>query len=246
MLIQPDAKEVRLDFSEEVAILMGESATRVTVHKDVLTSSSGFFRAACGGSWKESKEKSISLPETTEEIFMIYVGWLYTGNAEVYDEDEHQDLPKASETVRSDVFDIGFDNIVDSYILGDFLDDESFCNALIDNLMLLSLFTKTLPDRASIGKYWAQLPQGSGIRRLLVDLEVSYGETDCLSSDNRHWPYDYLIELVKAYGTDRGTDGKARQPEEREKCYYHRHSEGSPKCACGFTNPTAGPQGRNE
>lgn len=60
-----------------VTINIGEDKTPFEVHKDLLSSSSGYFRAAFEGEFRESLEKCIPLVETTKKQFEDFLDWLY-------------------------------------------------------------------------------------------------------------------------------------------------------------------------
>lgn len=60
-----------------VTINIGEDKTPFEVRKDLLSSSSGYLRAAFEGEFRESSEKCIPLVETTKKQFEDFLDWLY-------------------------------------------------------------------------------------------------------------------------------------------------------------------------
>ena len=106
----------RWDYAEEIVIFIGDKAKRFVIHKNVVCSTSSFFKAACGGTWKESKEKAIKLPEVDEDANLAY------------------SIVHAAKRVGA----AAFDAILKSYILGDFFDDKRFYNALVNKALLIS------------------------------------------------------------------------------------------------------------
>jgi hypothetical protein len=64
----------------------GENQETFDVHESLITSHSLFFKKAMSGSWKESEDRVIKLPEDDPEIFNVYVHHLYTGSVAVIPE----------------------------------------------------------------------------------------------------------------------------------------------------------------
>ena len=221
--------EARFDFSDDVVLLVGETAKRIVVHENILCSSSEFFKAAAASPWKELVEKMIALPEIAENVFMIYVSWLYVDGLDVFDSSKHNDLAAASD--HSEAAQSSFRNILESYILGDFLGDKKFPNSLLDKLIEVSETTQKLPSPSTIMEYWLRLPERSSIRRPLVDLEVCYCEVKSFEDQAKGWPIEFLMDVAKACMEDRPRDRNGRCPETRDTCYYHQHRGESDKCS---------------
>ena len=166
---------------------------------------------------------------------MIYVGWLYSGNLDVYKDEDPQDLFALPEQVRQDAGAAALFYTMEAYILGDFLDDKSFYNALTDRLITVSATSKVLPSTSIIENRWPKLHAGSSLRRLLVDLYVCYSARDIFDEDIEGYPREFLVEMLKALVP--GTKGNmckkdipGRRPEFRERCYYHDHGDDEQGC----------------
>ncbi|QDS76434.1 hypothetical protein FKW77_004376 [Venturia effusa] len=74
-----------------VTIEVGEEKQQFQVHRDILTASSTFFKAAFDGEFREAKEKLIHLTDTAPTTFRDFLAWLYSrrlGVPELDDEDE--------------------------------------------------------------------------------------------------------------------------------------------------------------
>ena len=80
-------------------------------------------------------------------------------------------------------------------------------------------------------EYWPRLPERSGVRRLLVDLEVYFGEEERFKDHAKGWPTEFLMDVAEACMEDHPRDRQGRCPETRDRCYYHQHRDESDKCS---------------
>ena len=110
-----------------------------------------------GGEWKESQEKSVSLPETKVADFEVYLEWLYTGQIVTLD----------------DLLNLGT-TLIRIYVLGDFLIDDRFSNAVMDTLILechrAHPWLRFSP--ADIDFAWEKTMPASRLRKVLVELII--------------------------------------------------------------------------
>lgn len=107
----------------------GPAEQRVfTILQSIATKSSEFMQTTFSGERRESREKSVSLPETKVADFEVYLEWLYKGQVVTLD---HMSYLGAT--------------LIRLYVLGDFLVDDRFCNAVI--LSTLSSVTLEPPLR---------------------------------------------------------------------------------------------------
>lgn len=82
----------RLDYTEEISVLVSSDEDRFTLPKAFATHHSPYFSVVLSGESKESKSGIIRLPEVEVDTFKSFVQWLYTGEVVVMDpEDEEQD-----------------------------------------------------------------------------------------------------------------------------------------------------------
>ncbi|KAK3712638.1 hypothetical protein LTR37_009081 [Vermiconidia calcicola] len=162
-------KRLKIDYGHEVSVLVGDTGQRFVVHKDVLCTNSPFFQAACSKNWREGREKVIRLPDHAPIAFSMYVDWRYQGVVDLWQGDENQ------RTVRRDTQGneraaggLRFDRLIDSYILGDMLQDHKFCNVLIDACFDLIEETLQIPHYGNINRIFNTSPETSKLRQLLV------------------------------------------------------------------------------
>lgn len=65
--------------TETVILSVGPKRTTFTVHKDLLTKSSEFFRAGFNGNFREGKEGVMYMPEDSPGAVALFIEWLYRG-----------------------------------------------------------------------------------------------------------------------------------------------------------------------
>ncbi|KAK3062100.1 hypothetical protein LTS18_004822 [Coniosporium uncinatum] len=114
---------------ETFQILVGKKATPFTMHKDLVSNSSLFFKAAINGNWKESEEGIVRLSEDAPETFDIYYKWLYFGKLFVEFEGDttYTDGKRTSNKLLP--------RLTTLYQLGDKFQDHRFENAVMDALI---------------------------------------------------------------------------------------------------------------
>jgi hypothetical protein len=67
-------KDIGLDM---VTVHVGSDKTPFIVHKDLLTSSSPYFKAAFEGKFREATDNSVPLVDVTPTQFRRFLDWLY-------------------------------------------------------------------------------------------------------------------------------------------------------------------------
>ena len=219
-----------------VSVGEGDSKQDFNVPEFFAVKSSQFMQTALGGDWKESHEKRVSLPKVRVSDFEAYLQWLYTGHVVLLDRP----------------YDSGF-ALLRLYLLGDFLVDDRFCNAVMDFIIRESgtLLLAFLSEE--IDYVWNQTTPGSRMRRVLVDLIIRdlSGDTASTYFCNRGaWNSEVTAEVFArmaefkdvALGMFAALEGPSnvqqsvksavKHPRDNEnKCAdYHKHSEGYPRC----------------
>jgi len=60
-------------------VLVGpeSSVKEFSVHEDLICPRSMFFKKAMSGTWKESEERKVELPEDELEVFALYLKLIY-------------------------------------------------------------------------------------------------------------------------------------------------------------------------
>lgn len=149
---------------------MLEGHNQVTVQKAILCKSSEFFKAACNGDWKESKDRVINMEHYDEQDFLAYIHWLYTETL-ILDEDGSI----AAKLSYIDPWTIDVYIAFECYLLGDFIGDLRFCNVLIDRVLHLFKDNDGVPGPGYTRDRWPKLPCESGLARMLVDFAAFSG-----------------------------------------------------------------------
>ncbi|OMP88204.1 hypothetical protein BK809_0002961 [Diplodia seriata] len=173
-----------------IEVVVGKSQQKYDIHKDLLCSSSPFFRKACNGNWKEARERRVELPEDTPECFDVYVQWLYSDQLLV----KHKD----KEEVDSDLF-------LGVYLLGNKLLDRKFKEACVD-IAFQSFDLDNYPQDWIISAdhaktLYSALPSSDPYRRLYVRFWAYWAEPSWFdpedNADAREAPLEFFRDVAK-------------------------------------------------
>ena len=222
-----------------VSVGGGHSKQDFNVPELFAVKSSQCMQTTLGGDWKESHEKRVSLLEVEVSDFEVYLEWLYTGHAVTLDA----------------LYNLGT-TLVRLYLLGDFLIDDRFCNAVIDTLIRDSRahYPWTIFLSEDIDYVRRKTVPGSRLRKVLVDLIIRdlSGDSHTLRFSNKGaWSHEVTAEVlarmveskqvasqsfdaVKGPSNVQQAMGSAVEhpKDNKNKCAdYHRHGEGYPKCS---------------
>jgi len=195
--------------------------------------SSKSLQAALNGSWKESQEQRITLPDTEPVDFEVYLEWLYTG--QLVPRDTKTDADDGCGTMRCLM-------AVLLYILGNFLDDTKFCNKVID------IFTSgTAPAAAwtpcalpsdAISLSWASTSVGPPLRDALLEKVTCYvarrdGNFERLLEST--CPKELFVDLFRHLEDKHGLTKLLKPTTKRSTlstgCAFHKHDGGNAKCS---------------
>ena len=217
-----------------VSVGQGDSKQDFNVPGFFAVKSSQFMQTALGGDWKESHEKRVSLPKVRVSDFEAYLQWLYTGHVVLLD----RSYVRGSALLRQ-------------YLLGDFLVDDRFCNAIMD--LIIRKYGALVFAPEDINSVWRETTPGSGIRKVLVDLIIrdlsGDGYSPCFTAKgvwNHEVTADVFARMAEskrvALGMFAALGGPSnvqeslrsavKHPKDNEnKCAdYHKHGEGYPRC----------------
>lgn len=82
---------------------VGNPATVISIHKDLLCQYSEFFRGALEGKFKEAEERKVNVPDVTPRTFAVFMSWLYTQTIKTPDDDEWDlKLDEEYKAIRAD------------------------------------------------------------------------------------------------------------------------------------------------
>lgn len=203
-------------YTDPEEVYVGECRSAFLVHRHILCTSSIFFQTAFNKDWRESFTRCIRLREVTPSAFAIYLHRLYTGKLDIV-QDQSNEGTRSLDT---------YTTLLDCYVLGDFLGDSRFCNAVTDEMIWYSKLSKYLPNERLIQKYWPRLgAANSGMRRLLLELVAHFGR----KRDVERYPDEFKLKILGLLLDQRRLAFWRRGSRAQGGCYYHDHY-GSTDC----------------
>lgn len=167
------------------------------MHNSFATKTSKYLQAAIKDDWKEGQEKHVSLTDHEPEALEGYINWLYTkeitlNNAEKKCEHHGPDRDQASQD--SDCIYMHCLDLVKMYILGDYLNDMRFCNAVIDTLDLMK---GCVTGVDAINWVWSNTMQNNPLRVFLLEQWAAEVESDL--QDMIDFMKVFLIESLTSF-----------------------------------------------
>lgn len=231
-------KLARINFAEDIEVLVGPSKTRFHVHKDIICPHSTFFRAASSQRWNENAHP-IELPEDTPEIFNAYLLCVYK-NPDVFD-----GLCSNNEDERTK----GQCNLLKVYALADKLGDLISVNGIVDVLLESMCDTGETPHPSVIELALALFPEGTPMHQLFVDHfvhEAPASEVKRLCESKaipRQFLGSILVEKTKLE-SDHQEETINKVFDNiytiMHECRYHHHNKDHPNCgnSCERVNGT--------
>ena len=144
---------IRIDFQNQVVILVGADKVEFYAPKDVLTRCSWFFRAALSVNWQEGQENRVELPEEVPDTFSTFLQWAFCGSII---------LPE----IKNPSFEDWTAKFIELYILADKVGATELKNGVIDQLhdywdemkmweMPDDALDKLLPDPCKLRDFYA-------------------------------------------------------------------------------------------
>ncbi|KAI0158994.1 putative Bromodomain testis-specific protein [Pestalotiopsis sp. NC0098] len=164
-----------------VIILVGPNEKPFGVQKDFLCAKSSYFRRYFIDNPEDKVECVVKLPDASEETFGHAQNFMYTG--------------RLSDTATMP----GYDILIDAWKLGNQLDVEGLCDAVLDAMNECRRNTRTIPATPLLIQVWNETPEGSEIRKLLLTWAAEYiRSSESRSEFSKSLPQELLSELVVA------------------------------------------------
>jgi len=161
-----------------------------TIHRDLICSTSKFFKAACSKLWAEGKEKVVRLPEIDVDIFQAYVVWVYHGKVAVNKLDTNGGKATAHDEMRE---------TVGLYLLGDVIDDILLRNAAMRVLVTQSKVWMCQAQTDLLNHIWESTPPKSLLRKMIVDKTIMRLDRGSMTDDTMaDYPKDMLHCIARA------------------------------------------------
>lgn len=205
-----------------IIVASGDIEKKFYVHEGVLSSSGRILKASLNESWLEGQTKEIRLSDVAAPVFRIYAHWLYTG------------LITTSVERTGTSLTLILNELTLAYVLGDRLQDDDFCDAIIDTFVketeVLIEGSPRFPASNTIALIYKKTMPESKLRRLIIDQHVGYGHAAWLQippSDG--YNADFLLDLSLALI---GQEGRPKPPVAGGigTCQYHFHNAGGSAC----------------
>lgn len=196
---------------------------------------SSHYREYFSGQDEEQLENVIKLPEISPEVFGLAQNFLFTGT--VFSGSDK--LP-------------GYDILIAAWKLGNQLGIEGLCDEAIEAMTEYRRITHHIPATPLLVQVWKDTPEGSSIRKLLLNWAAEYiRSSESRSEFSKSLPQEVLSELVVTMShlnsapliqvnnvtsadglTQRKNvhylDAEESDGERKEKAPKHRHSDVGP------------------
>jgi hypothetical protein len=208
-------------------VVVGPKAQSFTVHLDLLVYHSPFFRAALTGSFKEAGEKLITLSDTNENTFELFIHWLYYQRFPT-DIDSPQLLALYHSGKGSDD---QFRSLVNLYIFCDKYNVPGLKRQCLDTLFQHVVDGPDLPPLADIGHAFDNLEDNDPLCRMFI-------EAYCYYDDGDSWMAEYVQDLSPVLLSKFLTEyskyihGGRDSYAEPELCDYHHHTKTEDRKVC--------------
>jgi hypothetical protein len=161
-----------------VTLLVGSDEEPLVAHESYLTKSSEFFKTAMKKEWAEGQARVIKCPEDDLETMTDYLTFTYTGTLPTSNLVEGCPTPTYA----------AWTSLAKLYILGDRVLDTRIRNAVVSEIVRIS----TTRDKGGHTNFMGtavsnmpfdSTPEGSPIRRLIVDEYVCKGRNDWINTE---------------------------------------------------------------
>ncbi|KAF2764051.1 hypothetical protein EJ03DRAFT_356108 [Teratosphaeria nubilosa] len=209
-LAQPPVKRRRLKLTENFTVIVGNEKQKFEVQKSFLAKSSDFFKTCCNGTFQEATSRIINMPET------------------IFDEHLDEEIVKLDNAERHAIAHLRHTAIFELAILGDFLQDTRFRNAVLDAFCDTIHTTKEGPDPLTLAQYYARLSEKAPLRRLLVDCFAVLHSTDIKECEGLY-PYELIWDVMMRLKQIQ-SDGVEIKAPLKNRCNYHEQDEEHPRC----------------
>jgi hypothetical protein len=218
---EPPPKRQRIDFIEQLKVLVGPDKTAFYMPKNVIVARSPFFMAAADKKWESSgATKDIELKDEDPKIFANSLQC-------VYHQDPELDVDSSS------LFLIAFK----TYIMTDTFGDLRSANIIADYIIKLVKDRQHLPCGSVLFLAFEQTHLQSPLRRLIVDMWLHEGGTNSMVKWSNACPAAFFkafmnecFNLTKSKGKEKVDIAFDTGPSKREKCHYHQHDDSCPPC----------------
>jgi hypothetical protein len=200
-LTEPRLTYSQCSFLDTFEVLVGTAPEQklFTVHRDIATKRSGFFRAAKSGRWTQTKPTD--LHEHDPDTFNRYLHCLYRNALPdillPIISDEEQETYSFEEFVANEKHrtDCKFGYLIDLYVLADSLIDPFTANMAITEIRRFGLKDSCSPGAKVVDRVFRSTREGDGLRNLLADCYI-YNPYVQFDSD---FPKAFLLLVLQRF-----------------------------------------------
>ncbi|KAF1983944.1 hypothetical protein K402DRAFT_423271 [Aulographum hederae CBS 113979] len=130
----------------KVRVGKGGSKETFNVYEDLIRESSTFFENALNRKWKESRDRLISIPSHSPDVFAVYLKWLVSGMLFISNSEEvlpaedgsttskRRILPAEDESTTSKRR-VQEDSLIAAFSFSDYIQDDDFKDCVIDGIV---------------------------------------------------------------------------------------------------------------
>ena len=189
-----------------VTLFVGASQKPFYVHVDLLCNASSFFKAAFAGDFKESSDKTMQLPEDDEDLFSLFIDWLYHQRYEMLPEsDDDEDSGDDNDDIDDWEDESNrFHQVFQLFVLAEKYDVPDLKRLLTRTLFAEVQTCRNMPSCASISWLYGHTTQSAGIHRLVADWHAWHMEPRDLEHRNfralliKH--PEFSADIILSYG----------------------------------------------
>ena len=235
-----DQRYTRLGLSDTIIISAGKgsNAEEYVVHTSFATRSSAYIKAALNRVWKEAEEKRINIVDAEPGVVEAYLNWVYSKEIPLNLRSEKVcGCCKEARTRANQCIFYASKELAKMYVLGDYLSDFRFCNAVADIWKSMNLVAGCYPSIGATQYVWQNTSTNCILRELVLESWKSCLITDHIGAilQDADLPQNFTIDLLvymgRCYKTQIKKDTGAQNSPMKKKCSFHKHVDKSDKCS---------------
>ncbi|KAK3712640.1 hypothetical protein LTR37_009083 [Vermiconidia calcicola] len=220
------AKRTKLDYVEDVTALVGPNETKFVVHKELIELFPGSMQRRMERAARENR----SLTEADPDVFGTYLYYVYTSEVDVRKAaDATSARVYGKEMPDKDAEELSM-QLINTYALGDMLQDTCFCNAVVDETVRLVEGTCRIPTVRIIQSLWDKVPHQSMLTKLIVHYLAFDHRKEDFDETGPLLPPGIWFEIAKVSIHEQWLPWKTKTPRGRPRCAYHQHKDDADKC----------------
>lgn len=204
----------RPNYEDTIQVLVGPDKRPFTIHEAMIRAKSPFFTAALNHDWTETQTKTVSLGETSPEIFATNAHWVYTSQLDMDmlvkpgEEISHLDLAKL-------------------WIFADMILDAVLCDRVTEAIIDRAINRNRYPSASSLNHIYSNTTACSKLRTLSIDICTALTTEEGFAREQGNLPKEFMYELSRRYLFGESRPNRKSLEEKEKVCErYHVHKEG--------------------